>query len=247
MHGRALLITGATGAIGSEIAAVAAAAGATVGVHGSRPESVEAAMVRLQARAPDATLIATPGDFSKPDGVDNAVAQFARDAGRIDGVIHCAIMGAPGVGGVFADTKPQHYADHAARVLATFQRLSYATLPHLARQGGAIVGFASDAGRFAAPRQAIIGAAFGGIITFVRNLGLEIGRDGVRVNCISLTFVEDTPSATYALARTEAARKRASLGLPTPKDIAPMAVFLCGPGAEKITGQVISINGGLNA
>jgi NAD(P)-dependent dehydrogenase (short-subunit alcohol dehydrogenase family) len=48
-------------------------------------------------------------------------------------------------------------------------------------------------------------------------------------------------------ARADAARERAGLGLPTPGDIAPLALFLCSPGASKITGQVISINGGLNA
>jgi len=48
-------------------------------------------------------------------------------------------------------------------------------------------------------------------------------------------------------ARAGSAFDKAGLGLPTPKDIAPMALFLCGPGAAKITGQVISINGGLNA
>jgi NAD(P)-dependent dehydrogenase (short-subunit alcohol dehydrogenase family) len=109
------------------------------------------------------------------------------------------------------------------------------------------VGFASDAGRFASPRQAVIGAAFGGIMTFVRNLALEVARDGVRVHCISPTFVADTPVFEAQAARADAARKRAGLGLPTPADIAPMALFLCSKGAARITGQIVSINGGLNA
>jgi 3-oxoacyl-[acyl-carrier protein] reductase len=45
----------------------------------------------------------------------------------------------------------------------------------------------------------------------------------------------------------ERARARAGLGLPKPADIAPLVLFLCGPGAQRITGQVISINGGMNA
>ena len=47
--------------------------------------------------------------------------------------------------------------------------------------------------------------------------------------------------------RAGAARERAGLGLPTPADIAPLVLFLCGTGAVKITGQIISVNGGLNA
>jgi 3-oxoacyl-[acyl-carrier protein] reductase len=132
-------------------------------------------------------------------------------------------------------------------VLGSFQRLCFAALPHLAVRGGTIIGFASDAGRFAAPRQAIVGAAFGGIVAFVRNLSLEVSRQGVRLHCISPSFVAETPVFEKHAARAKAAQERAGLGLPAPSDIAPIALFLCGAGATKMTGQIISINGGLNA
>jgi 3-oxoacyl-[acyl-carrier protein] reductase len=149
--------------------------------------------------------------------------------------------------GAFADTNPANFGEHAAHVLGCFQQVCYSALPYLSERGGTIVGFASDAGRFAAPRQALIGAAFGGIMVFVRNLAVEAARNGVRIHCIAPSFVENTPVFEAHAARTDAARQRAGLGLPSPKDIAPLALFLCGPGATKITGQVISINGGLNA
>jgi NAD(P)-dependent dehydrogenase (short-subunit alcohol dehydrogenase family) len=59
--------------------------------------------------------------------------------------------------------------------------------------------------------------------------------------------LESRSAVLMGQSRTETAAKRAGLGLPTAADIAPITVFLCGPGAEKITGQVISVNGGLNA
>ena len=96
-------------------------------------------------------------------------------------------------------------------------------------------------------RQSLIGAAFGGIMAFVRNLSLELGRQGVRIHCLSPSFVAGTPVYEKHAERFESAKARAGLGLPTPKDIAPLALFLCSPGAAKITGQIISINGGLNA
>ena len=92
-----------------------------------------------------------------------------------------------------------------------------------------------------------LGAAFGGIMSFARNLALEVSRQAVRVHCISPSFVADTPAFEKYAARAGTAFDRAGLGLPTPKDIAPVALFLCGPNAAKITGQIISINGGLNA
>ena len=79
--------------------------------------------------------------------------------------------------------------------------------------------------------------------------GRVVSRDGVRVHCISPSYVRDTPvfEKRATSGRGEAAAQRAGLGLPTPKDIAPLVLFLCGPDAAKITGQIISVNGGLNA
>jgi NAD(P)-dependent dehydrogenase (short-subunit alcohol dehydrogenase family) len=175
------------------------------------------------------------------------VAKVAEQGSRLDAVIHCGITGAGGVTGPFAKATAANFEAHAGRVIGTFQRLAQAALPYLAKQGGTLITFASDAGRFAAPRQALVGAAFGGLMTFVRNLSMEVGRQGVRVHCISPSFVADTPVFALHAARADAAQERAGLGLPTPADIAPLALFLCGPGATKITGQIISVNGGLNA
>ena len=246
-RGSVILVTGASGAIGFEIAAQAAAAGAVVAMHGSRPETVAAAMERLVQRVPDARLIAAPADFREEQAIAAMVGHVVATAGRLDAVVHCGITGATGVAGPLATADPAQMGRHAALVLGSFAQLCHAALPHLAQQGGTIVGFASDAGKFASPRQAVIGAAFGGIMTFVRNLALEVARQGVRVHCISPSFVAETPVFEAHAARAGAARDRAGLGLPTPADIAPMVLFLCGTGAAKITGQVISINGGLNA
>jgi len=246
-RGKVVLVTGATGAIGFEIAAQAAAAGAVVAVHGSRPETVASAIGRLKARVREASLIAAPADFRVEGAIEAMVATVVAAGGRLDAVIHCGITGSGGVAGAFAQTNPDNFGSHAALILGNFQRLCFAAMPHLATRGGTIVGFASDAGRFAAPRQALIGAAFGGIMAFVRNLALEAARQGVRVHCLSPSFVAGTPAFAMHASRAGAARDRAGLGLPEPADIAPMALFLCSPGASKITGQVISINGGLNA
>ncbi|MET0239500.1 MAG: SDR family oxidoreductase [Sphingobium sp.] len=245
-----LLVTGATGGIGLEIAKQAAAGGTTVAVHGSRIATVEAAMDKIRAVVPAAKLIAVPGDFREDGVVEAVVAAVVARTGRLDAMVHCAITGAAGARGLFAETDPKSYGAHAALVMGIFQQLCFAALPHLTKQCGAIIGFASDAGRFASARQTIIGGAFGGIMAFVRSLAMEVARDGVRVHCISPSYVADTPVfdryAAGAGDRGVKAQQRAGLGLPTPRDIAPMALFLCGPEATKMTGQIISINGGLN-
>ena len=248
--GAVILVTGATGGIGFEVAAQAAEDGAVVGVHGSRLETVENAIERLKARAPNARYIAVPGDFRQPGVIDEVVGKVVAEGGRLDAVIHCAITGAPDTSGVFRKLNPRNFGMAAQYVLGVAQELAFAAMPHLAVQGGTYIAFASDAGKFASARQSVIGACFGGIMTFCRNLAMEVGRDGVRVHCMSPSFVLDTPVFDRMASVGERglrAQARAGLGLPSPKDIAPITLFLCGPGATKITGQVISVNGGLHA
>jgi 3-oxoacyl-[acyl-carrier protein] reductase len=247
-----LLVAGGTGSIGSVIAAQAVAAGWRVAIHGSTPASVAAVMERLAEGPPGNKPAGFAADVRQAGAIKHLVEEVSHWAGRIDAVVDCIASGpAFKVTGVFADTDPDGYAPLMEFSIANLQRLAHAALPWLKRSGGTLLAFTSDAGRFAAPRQSLIGASRAAIIGFTRNLAVEVARDGVRVNCVSLSFVENTESAHrlahVAADRMDSARRRAGLGLPTPDDIAPLVLFLCGDGARRITGQVISVNGGLNA
>jgi 3-oxoacyl-[acyl-carrier protein] reductase len=190
--GPVILVTGASGAIGFEVARLAVARGAAIAMHASSVERAEAATLRIRDQQPAATVIPCPADFHESGSIEALVTGLVSNLGRLDAMIHCAITGAPGVTGVFAETNPASYGAHAALVMGSFQQLCFHARPHLARRGGAIVTFASDAGRFAAPRQSLVGAANAGLMGFARNLAVEVARDGIRVNCISPTFVENT-------------------------------------------------------
>jgi NAD(P)-dependent dehydrogenase (short-subunit alcohol dehydrogenase family) len=246
-----MLVTGGTGSIGGEIVAQAAAEGWTVAIHGRSPTSVDKAVAAMQARVPEASFSGHPADFSEGAAIDRLVAEIAEQHGRLDAVVDCAVGGPAGITGLFAETDPNAYAGLAEQSIVAFQRLAHASLPWLGKQGGCLIAFISDAGIFAAPRQTMIGSMRAATIGFVRNLALEVSRQGVRVHAISPSYVEETKIARMleqaSVKRMEQARRRAGLGLPTPADIAPLVLFLCGPGAKRITGQVISVNGGLNA
>ena len=76
----------------------------------------------------------------------------------------------------------------------------------------------------------------------------EVKPDGIDLNFIRIEQPRPIFDRMSQVAnRAERAMARAGLGLPSPKDLAPVTLFLCGPEASKITGQVISVNGGLNA
>jgi 3-oxoacyl-[acyl-carrier protein] reductase len=250
-HGKVILVTGATGGIGAEIAAQAAEAdtGTIVAIHGSGAGSVAASIARLRERVPGGRFLAAPADYGIPGEFARMVGNVVGQTGRLDAVIDCAILpGDRSITGPFVAVHPLAIGQPGTGA-AELAMVCHAVHPHLAETGGAIVAFASDAGRFAAPRQAMIGAKQAAIIGFVRNIGLEFARDGIRVNCISPSFVEETPIFERFSngGRAESSRRRAGLGLPSPRGIAPLALFLCGPGSARITGQVISVNGGLNA
>ena len=226
-----MLIAGGTGSIGAEIARQAREAGWTVVVHGRDPAKADIAM-----------------DLSESDAAARLIEQAVALHGRLDAVIDCLSAGVPGITGLFLDTDPASYAPFYDVSAAWFQRLSHAAYPHLKARGGTLIAFISDAGKFAAPRQTSIGAARAATIGFVRNLAVEAARDLIRVHAISPSYVAGSASAAkMGSERMATAEKRAGLGLPTAADIAPLALFLCSAGAAKITGQVISVNGGLNA
>jgi NAD(P)-dependent dehydrogenase (short-subunit alcohol dehydrogenase family) len=241
---KVMLIAGGSGSVGSAIAREAARQGWAVAIHGRSGDKLAA----LTAEIEGAQGIAV--DIHAEDAAQRLVAETVAKFRRIDAVVDCTATG-PSEGritGLFKDTTPETYGAFLNLSAAWFQRLSHAAYPHLAKQGGTLIAFISDAGRFAAPRQTIIGSARAATNGVVRNLSVESARDGIRVHCLSPSYVAESTSAQrMGSDRMAKAAERAGLGLPTAEEIAPMAVFLCGDGASKITGQVISINGGLNA
>lgn len=239
-----MLIAGASGSVGQAVAREAAQAGWALALHGRD----EAKLTALAAECGGAQVIAA--DVHSPDAAARIVGDAAAKLGRIDAVVDCVSTGPAGgrLTGLFKDTTPELYGAFYDLSAAWFQRLAHAAYPHLAARGGTLIAFVADAGRYAAANQTIVGSARAATIGFIRNLAIEAARDHIRAHALSLTYVAGSEVARkLGSERMAKAGARAGLGLPSADDIAPIAVFLCGPGAAKITGQVISINGGLNA
>jgi NAD(P)-dependent dehydrogenase (short-subunit alcohol dehydrogenase family) len=132
--------------------------------------------------------------------------------------------------------------------------MMHAVLPIMRAQGaGAIVNVASDAAKVATPGETLIGAAMAAILAFSRAAALEEKRSGIRINVLTPSLIANTPGAAlifsdpFSAKMFEKATALAHLGVPEAEDLAAMAVFLSGPAARRITGQAISVNGGISA
>jgi NAD(P)-dependent dehydrogenase (short-subunit alcohol dehydrogenase family) len=130
----------------------------------------------------------------------------------------------------------------------------HAVLPGMREQGhGAIVTVASDAAKIATPGETLIGAAMAAIVMFSRAAAMEAKRDGVRINVLTPSLIANTPGAelifgdAFSARMFEKAAALAHLGVAEPEDLAESILFLAGPGARRITGQALSVNGGISA
>ena len=243
-----VLIPGGTSGIGLACARAFIAAGATVRIVGRNAERGATAADDLGPRAGF-----LQADCADPREVERMVTQAAAQMGRIDTLV-CSL------GGTRLPELLHRQSLDDIRVslnhdLAPFLYAGRAVLPvMMAQDGGAVINIASDAGKIATPGESVIGAGMAAIIQFTRGLAIEGKRDGIRANTITPSLVEGTPltkrlleEGTFAAKLFAKARPLAGLGPTWPEDLAALAVFLASPSAAKITGQAISVNGGISA
>ena len=246
------LICGGTAPIGLAIANHLAEAGCiNIAVTGRDPTRGAAALSRLNKLSSAGRFTFVRTDIGTPGSVRSLFATIAETYGRLDSYVHCVPPG--GAGGPLAGADLARFRASLEVGLSGLADACRNAVELLKRNGGAMVLFASDAGRAAAPNHALIGVVQSGAISLTRSLALELAREKIRVNCVAPTYVADTPLYDRLLENPTAARSiekaksRAALGLPTPDDIAPLATFLLSSSASKITGQIISVSGGLSA
>ncbi len=246
-----VLITGGTSGVGLATAIAFARAGAPrIAVNGRDAARGEAARDKVREAAPGADVRFVAGDCNSVAGA-RAVCEAAAQLGVVDILVNSTVgpYGPKLFHNIAAEDVPDIVAKQMMAPLLT-SRLVWDGMR--AKGAGVIVNIASDAGKVTTPGESVIGAAMAGIIMFSRTLATEGKRDGIRVNCITPSIISGT--ATYAQVMADEfsgklfgkAVKMAQLGVVEPQDMAELIVFLSSPAAAKLSGQAISLNGGIS-
>lgn len=244
LSGKTVLLTGATKGIGLAMTHAFADAGADLVLASNEDEACHALAAELGVR--DVAAIGVPTDVTDRAQlaalVDAAEARF----GGID-VLVCN-AGIPGPWGPMADVSD---ADRAALFAINLEHplhLANLVAPRLAsRGGGSIVLTASIGGMRGNKGVGMYGLTKAALIQLARNLAVEWGPQGVRCNAVAPGVIA-TSWAKNILSDPEASARR--LGqtplrrIGEPWEVAATALFLAGPGAGFITGQVVAVDGG---
>ncbi|HXZ29110.1 MAG TPA: SDR family NAD(P)-dependent oxidoreductase [Terriglobales bacterium] len=248
LSGKSALVTGGARGIGRAIVEALAQAGADVAILDFRLPEAQAA-ARDIAQATGRQVIAVQADVMRLDEVQQAVAEAIQRLGKLDILVNNAgwdrLM-------PFLKTTP----DLWERVIGVNYRgvihTCYAVLPHMKeRKQGSIVNVSSDSARVGSLGEAIYAGSKAAVIAFSKTLAREHARDNIRINIVCPGLAE-TP-LLEEMQQDEFTKK--ILGavvnaiplkrLGKPEEIAPMVLFFASEAARYVTGQVVSVNGGL--
>ncbi len=241
---RVALVTGGGGGIGAAICRELARAGCLVAAADLNHDAAKRIAAELDGG------IGVDIDVTSPKSVAEAVRAVDGTLGPIDILVNCA---------GWDEFKPFVESDEAfqAKVLeinlAGPIRLTRAVLPGMIeRRWGRVINIASDAGRVGSSLESIYSGAKGGLIAFTKTIARETARDGITANnvCPGPT---DTPllgrlgeSGERGKKIYDALSRAVPLGrIGTPEDVAPAVAFLASEAAGYITGQTLSVSGGL--
>jgi 3-oxoacyl-[acyl-carrier protein] reductase len=240
------LITGATAGIGREIALQFARHGASIAVVGTNEERAEQVLRELETLrvCPEQKFIKVLLNVADKKAVDQAVEGLLSLFGKIDILVNNA--------GITRDTLLMKMSEEDwdlvidTNLKSVFNFCQALVRPMLKAKAGKIINVSSVVGLTGNAGQANYAASKAGMIGFTKALAQEVATRGISVNCIAPGFIQTAMTDGLNESQKEAIFKKIPMGrLGQPHNIADTALFLASPLSDYVTGQVLTVDGGM--
>lgn len=246
LKGKSALITGGTAGIGKAIACLYAKNGADVVIFGTNRERAERAVQEIEAARLESTqkVLSVLVDVSKSKEVDQAIQEILTNWGKIDILVNNA--------GITRDNLLMKMSEEDwDQVLNTNLKSIYNTCRALTRpmmkaRSGTIINISSVIGLTGNAGQVNYAASKSGMIGFTKSLAKELASRNVRANCVAPGYIETQMTEVLSPSIKEAILTKIPLGrIGNTSDIAAAALFLASDLSGYITGQVLTVDGGM--
>lgn len=218
----------------------------------AHPDYVVLGLSRSLSPEYQALMEAHPGkavwrgfDISEIDAIGPLVKDLVDEHGIPWGLINNAAVGVPGILGTMHKTD----IDLVLRVnlTAPITFCKYVSRVMMKRRQGRIINVSSIIASTGFHALSVYGASKAGLVGLTKSLSRELGKVNITVNCLAPGFMATEMTEGFDDAQMNSIRRRAPLGLPEVQDVSGAAMYLLGPDAGRVTGTVMTVDGGSTA
>ncbi|MBS0621729.1 MAG: 3-oxoacyl-ACP reductase FabG [Verrucomicrobia bacterium] len=242
LKGKVAIVTGGTAGIGRAIAERLALAGANVVIFGRNPERGHEIVAKLTGQGQLTSFIGV--DVASTTAVEEAIKQVLESHGKVDILVNNAGITKDGL----LMRLPEEDWDEvmAVNLKSAYNTSRAVVRPMMKQRNGKIVNISSVVGLTGNAGQAHYAASKAGLIGFSKSLARELASRGICVNCVAPGFIETAMTDVLNDAQRAAILETVPLKrMGQPHEIADAVLFLCSESANYITGQVLTVDGGM--
>lgn len=243
MQPKTVLVTGSSRGIGKAIALAFGRAGYRVVLNASRSQD---ALLQTQSEleAMGVSVLSILADVSDYIACQNMFAQIQARFGAIDVLVNNAGISQISL---FTDLAPADWQHLLAVNLGSVLNCTHLAVPAMVHnKSGNIINISSMWGSVGASCEAVYAASKGGIHAFTRSMAKELGPSQIRVNAIACGVIDTQMNACFSEEeRAMLADETALMRFGKPEEVANLALFLASEQAEFLTGQIITLDGGM--
>jgi NAD(P)-dependent dehydrogenase (short-subunit alcohol dehydrogenase family) len=247
LEGKAALVTGASGGIGSDVAVALAEAGAFVGLSGTNREHLEETDSRVKEAGGRSVVL--PADLGEVENCRQLIADARKELGRLDILINNAGMNRRKPIVEFTEDDYETIMDVNLRSIFFLNQEAHPIMK--AQGGGKIVNVGSMTTLVGIGNVAVYGMTKAAVGQLTKTMAIEWAKDNIQVNCLAPGFIKtpltaqgqwaDPHISKWILDRVPARRPG------TPADLVGTVLLLSSPASDFVTGQIIAVDGGFLA